>query len=100
MISVAGIHHGESDAGASGVHSIFAVADNWAGCIGAATAVSAPDGVIDFRGLADSTRSLAGRLAAEGVGRNTPVGLFLGRSRLSLSSLLPVWWLGATAVPI
>ncbi len=100
MISVAGIHHGESDAGASGVHSIFAVADNWAGCIGAATAVSAPDGVIDFRGLADSTRSLAGRLAAEGVGRNTPVGLFLGRSRLSLSSLLAVWWLGATAVPM
>src|SRR5260370_26754106 len=62
------------------------------------TAVRAHDGALTFAELAEKTRAIAGELAAAGVGPQTPVGLFSGRSRLGLPSLLAVWWLGATAV--
>lgn len=63
-------------------------------------AVSAPDGELTFAELLELTRSIAGRLAAEGAGPGTAIGLFTGRTRFSLPSLLAVWWLGATAVPV
>lgn len=70
----------------------------WAERSSKKTAVVAPDGMLCFGELSDRTRALAGRLAREGVGPQSPVALFTGRSRLGLPALLAVWWLGATAV--
>ncbi|MDT5049568.1 MAG: hypothetical protein QOG75_5466 [Mycobacterium sp.] len=83
---------------AHGTDRLVAAMSRWAEHSSTQTAVSATDGVLSFAQLADRTRTLTGKLAAEGVGPRTPVGLFLGRSRLSLPALLAVWSLGATAV--
>ncbi|RVX38735.1 amino acid adenylation domain-containing protein [Nonomuraea polychroma] len=77
---------------------LFGAIRNWAEDHPSGTAVAAPDGVMTFAELLEQTRSIAGRLAAAGVSTRTPVGLFTGRSRFAMPSLLAVWWLGATAV--
>jgi amino acid adenylation domain-containing protein len=82
------------------VGHLFDALDRWSTRIPSATAVSAPDGTLDFAELARCTRSLASTLAANGVGSGTVVGLGNGRSRQSVPAWLAVWWLGATAVPI
>lgn len=86
--------------GIVGADRLLIAASRWARSKGAATAVSAPDGIFSFAEMVDHTRSLATLLQAEGVGVGTRVGLFLGRSRWSVSSLLAIWCLGATAVPM
>jgi amino acid adenylation domain-containing protein len=75
-----------------------AAVTTWGRDQGAATAVTAPDGTLTFTELVSWTNAFTGRLAEAGVGPGVAVGLLLGRSRLSLPSLLAVWWLGATAV--
>jgi amino acid adenylation domain-containing protein len=82
------------------VGHLFGALDRWSARTPSATAVSAPDGTLDFAELARCTRSLASALAANGVGSGTVVGLGNGRSRMSVPAWLAVWWLGATAVPI
>ena len=81
-----------------GAHRLFAALSVWADRFGAQPAVSAADGTLTFTELASRTEALAAGLSADGVGPGTRVGLFLGRSRFSLPSLLAVWWVGATAV--
>ena len=83
---------------ARGTDRLADALSTWARKTSEHKAVAASDGVITFAELADRTAALAGKLAAEGVGRGTCVGLFLGRSCLGLPSLLAVWSLGATAV--
>ncbi|MDT8909435.1 amino acid adenylation domain-containing protein [Amycolatopsis sp. PS_44_ISF1] len=86
---------------ASAVHDLerlFVAVDRWAESTPAATAFSAPDGTLDFRGLARHTASIASALAGAGVRAGTVVGVATGRSRLAASALLAVWRLGATAV--
>jgi amino acid adenylation domain-containing protein len=82
----------------SGIGRLVDAVSKWAERSGTQTAVCAPDGALTFAELAERTQAIAGELAAAGVGPQTPVGLFSGRSRLGLPSLLAVWWLGATAV--
>jgi amino acid adenylation domain-containing protein len=77
-----------------------AVVERWAAEQPTATACSAPDGVLDFAGLAERTTAIAGSLAAAGAGPGTTVALTTGRSRLAVASLLAVWRLGATAAPL
>jgi amino acid adenylation domain-containing protein len=84
----------------AGVGHLFEALDRWSTRTPSATAVSAPDGELDFAELARCVSSLAGALAAEGVGAGTVIGLGNGRSRLSIPCWLAIWWLGATAVPI
>ncbi|PFG97849.1 amino acid adenylation domain-containing protein [Saccharopolyspora erythraea NRRL 2338] len=84
----------------SGTDRLADAVSKWAERSGARTAVRAFDGVLSFAELEDRTRMLTGKLAAEGVGPQTSVGLLLGRSRLGLPALLAVWSLGATAVLI
>ncbi|MFF9399934.1 non-ribosomal peptide synthetase [Streptomyces sp. NPDC014744] len=84
----------------TGTGALFEAVERWAARTPGACAVSAPDGTLTFAELTERTRDLAGALAAEGVGPGVPVGLCLGRSRLSVPGLLAVWLLGATAVPL
>jgi amino acid adenylation domain-containing protein len=87
---------------ASAVHEdlarLFDAVDRWAERTPAETAFSAPDGTLDFRGLARHTASIASALAEAGTGAGTVVGVATGRSRLAAAGLLAVWRLGATAV--
>lgn len=83
-----------------GADRVLAAADRWTTSMGAATAVYAPNGILTFSQAVDHMRLLAALLVAEGTGPGTPVGLFLGGSRLAVSNLLTVWSLGATAVPM
>jgi amino acid adenylation domain-containing protein len=82
----------------TGIERLVDTLAGWEQTQPAATAVTAPDGKLTFGELAAGTRAFARRLTESGVGPGTAVGLFLGRSRLSLPSLLGVWWSGATAV--
>ncbi|MDT7801537.1 MAG: hypothetical protein QOI78_4970 [Actinomycetota bacterium] len=84
----------------SGVGRLDAAVERWAAERPDATACSAPDGALDFAGLAERTTAIAGALAAAGVGPGRTVALTTGRSRLAVASLLAVWRLGATAVPL
>ncbi|WP_328606522.1 amino acid adenylation domain-containing protein [Amycolatopsis sp. NBC_00345] len=72
--------------------------DRWAESTPTETAFSAPDGTLDFRGLARHTASIASALAEAGTGAGTVVGVATGRSRFAAAGLLAVWRLGATAV--
>jgi amino acid adenylation domain-containing protein len=95
----------EDDDGVTGTTSpgaalLFAALTRWSSRTPSATAVSAPDGVLDFHELAVRTKALAAALAGNGVRPGTVVGLAAGRSRLSVPGLLAIWWLGATAVPV
>ncbi|HEX6526494.1 MAG TPA: non-ribosomal peptide synthetase [Streptosporangiaceae bacterium] len=81
-----------------GIGLLIDAVSRWAERISTQVAVRAPDGTLTWGELTESTRAIARALDAAGVGPQTPVGLFSGRSRLSLPSLLAVWWLGATAV--
>ncbi|SEP52667.1 AMP-binding protein [Amycolatopsis saalfeldensis] len=87
---------------ASAVHEdlarLFDAVDRWAERIPAETAFSAPDGTLDFRGLARHTASIASALAEAGTRAGTVVGVATGRSRFAAAGLLAVWRLGATAV--
>ncbi|SDW59641.1 amino acid adenylation domain-containing protein [Amycolatopsis xylanica] len=83
-----------------GVSRLFGAVDHWSSRTPTAPAFAAPDGSLDFHGLALRTRSIVTALARAGVGKETVVAVTTGRSRLAASSLLAVWWLGATAVPI
>ncbi len=83
-----------------GLPRLFGAVTRWSSSIGTATAAAAQDGIMSFAGLGGAARLLAGSLAAEGVGRGTRVGLFLGRSRAAMAGFLAVWWLGGTAVPM
>ncbi|MFD8495120.1 non-ribosomal peptide synthetase [Amycolatopsis sp. NPDC059657] len=83
-----------------GVARLFGAVDHWSSRTPTAPAFTAPDGSLDFHGLALRTRSIVTALARAGVGTETVVAVTTGRSRLAASSLLAVWWLGATAVPI
>ncbi|SNQ52013.1 Non-ribosomal peptide synthetase 20 [Frankia canadensis] len=80
--------------------SVLEVVDRWARERPQETAVSAPDGVLTYAGLAAHAVRFASALAAVGVGRDEAVGLLLGRSRESLPALLAVWRIGAVAVPL
>lgn len=77
---------------------MFDAVDRWAESTPTETAFSAPDGTLDFRGLARHTASIASALAEAGAGAGTVVGVTTGRSRLAAAGLLAVWRLGATAV--
>jgi amino acid adenylation domain-containing protein len=81
-----------------GVDRLADAVTRWSRLSGNATAVSAADGDLTFTELSEQIAALAGKLAAHGVSRRTPVGLLLGRSRLGLAGLLAVFSLGATAV--
>jgi amino acid adenylation domain-containing protein len=89
-----------TDARTTGAGPLEAAVERWAAERPSATACSAPDGVLDFAGLAGRTAAIAGALAAAGVGPGRTVALTTGRSRLAVASLLAVWRLGATAVPL
>jgi amino acid adenylation domain-containing protein len=82
----------------TGVGRLDDAVATWAKRNGDITAVFAADGELRFGDLAIWVQAIAGQLTANGVGRQTPVALFLGRSRLGLPALLAVWQLGATAV--
>ncbi|WP_283138051.1 non-ribosomal peptide synthetase [Rhizohabitans arisaemae] len=79
---------------------VFGAVARWARHAPTATAVSAPDGTFRFSEVAEYTDALAAGLVAAGVGPQTPVGLCLGRSRWVVPSLLAIWKVGATAVPV
>jgi amino acid adenylation domain-containing protein len=79
---------------------LFDAMDDWSIRTPTTTAFSAPDGSVDFRGLAGHVRSIAAALADAGAGPGSVIGVACGRSRLAASALLAVWWLGATAVPL
>ncbi|MET0234561.1 MAG: amino acid adenylation domain-containing protein [Kibdelosporangium sp.] len=83
-----------------GADPAFAALVKWSLRTPSATAVSAPDGVLDFRELVVRTKALAAALSDNGVRPGMTVGLDSGRSRLSVPGLLAIWWLGATAVPV
>jgi amino acid adenylation domain-containing protein len=84
----------------SGAGLVLDAVDRWAAQLPAATAVTAPDGVLTFAELDRTVRDLASALRAEGAGPGVPVGLAFGRSKLTVPALLAVWRTGATAVPI
>ncbi len=84
----------------TGCQPLFAALDRWANETPDATAASAADGVLDFAALAHRTRAIAGVLAERGVTPGAAVGVGSGRSRLTISAMLAVWWVGATAVPV
>lgn len=84
----------------TGAGLVLDAVDRWAAQLPAATAVTAPDGVLTFAELDRTVRDLAAALRAKGVGPGVPVGLAFGRSKLAVPALLAVWRTGATAVPI
>lgn len=65
-----------------------------------APALSSADGVLSYAELDERSRALAGRLAAQGVGSGTRVGIALGRSPEQILALLAVVRLGATYVAL
>jgi amino acid adenylation domain-containing protein len=83
-----------------GAGRLLAATEKWGTAIDGETAVSCQDGQLTFGQLRGHWWALVAALATAGVGVGTPVGLFTGRSRFAVSSLLAVWSLGATAVPI
>ncbi|MFD6419493.1 non-ribosomal peptide synthetase [Streptomyces sp. NPDC060194] len=84
----------------AGVPPLFAAVARWTREQPSATAVTAEDGDWTYAELTARTGRFAAALTAAGVRAETAVGLLLGRSRDSVSALLAVWSLGATAVPL
>ncbi|MFL6122077.1 non-ribosomal peptide synthetase [Actinophytocola sp.] len=84
----------------AGAGLVLDAVDRWAEQLPAATAVSAPDGVLTFAELRQEVLAMTGALRAAGAGPGVPVGLGFGRSKLTVPALLAVWRAGATAVPL
>ncbi|MFI7675713.1 non-ribosomal peptide synthetase [Actinophytocola sp. NPDC049390] len=84
----------------TGAGEVLDAVDRWAARLPAATAVTAPDGVLTFAELQETIRNMASALRAAGAGPGVPVGLGFGRSKLTVPALLAVWHTGATAVPL
>ncbi|WP_430383491.1 non-ribosomal peptide synthetase [Streptomyces sp. P10-4] len=72
----------------------------WAARTPEATAVSAPDGALTFRGLSERVRVLAAALRDGGAGPGTAVGVSYGRSYRQVVGVLAVLRAGATLVPL
>lgn len=84
----------------TGAGLVLDAMDRWATELPAATAVTAPDGVLTFAELRETVLDLAAALRAAGAGPGVPVGLGFGRSKQTVPALLAVWHTGATAVPL
>lgn len=84
----------------TGAGLVLDAVDRWAAELPAATAVTAPDGVLTFAELRETVLDLAASLRAAGAGPGVPVGLGFGRSKRTVPALLAVWHTGATAVPL
>lgn len=65
-----------------------------------APAVLAPDGRLTYRELVGSAAVLAGRLAAEGVGKGDHVALGDEKSVVVVAAMIGVWQLGAAFVVV
>jgi amino acid adenylation domain-containing protein len=83
-----------------GASRILDAVAHWGATTPNGTAVWAPDGSYTFAEVAELTDRTAARLDGLGVGVGVSVALAQGRSRDVVPSLLALWQLGATVVPI
>jgi amino acid adenylation domain-containing protein len=83
-----------------GGRSLLDAVEGWAASRPDEIAVRAPDGRLTFAELTARAATIAARLAAAGVGADSPVALLTGRSVHTVPALLAVWRRGACAVPL